>query len=158
MIIDHYRNQAILIAALLRHRVKLLPHPVTIARLLYGTFIPSEPTSSMFNTIMHYLISCRVLEGHKMPVKQLIFSDGGDRLISCSLDGSILIWDWKKGKVVKTVTRQDKPISAIDYPVNRETRVTCGMVDGSVNVWDIEHQTVIAEITGDSELFVLPLD
>jgi len=40
---------------------------------------------------------CSVLEGHKDIIFDATFSEHAKNLYSCSADGSVIMWDWKRG-------------------------------------------------------------
>lgn len=94
----------------------------------------------------------RMLEAHTLPIKRLVFADGGSTLYSASMDGSVLAWDWKKGKTISDFVRHDLPVSALDYSRHAgSSLVATGLVDGSITVWDMEKRVVRVHLAADAE-------
>jgi WD40 repeat protein len=115
--------------------------------------IPLKRAEKLFLVakILILITYCRILEGHRLPVKQLMFSERGEHLYSCSLDGTVIVWDWKKGKAVSGAVKHDSPISAIDQSCVQSTKIACGLIDGSVSIWDLINFGIADEIAADAE-------
>ena len=76
--------------------------------------------------------ACLTLKGHEHWVTGLCFS--GDRLVTCSADKTVKVWDVDKQKVKKTMTGHTSRINTVAAD-NR--MIISGSQDGNVNVWDV---------------------
>jgi len=72
------------------------------------------------------------LKGHEGWVTGLAFS--GERLVTCSTDKTVRVWDVDKQRVKKTMTGHTSRINAIAAD-NRN--ILSGSQDGNINVWDV---------------------
>jgi eukaryotic-like serine/threonine-protein kinase len=78
-----------------------------------------------------------ILKGHTHQVRQVTFRPDSKQLASCSLDGTVRLWDMNEPeKPAKILTRQKDPLRCICYsPDGKE--LASGSWDGSVTLWDL---------------------
>jgi WD40 repeat protein len=67
----------------------------------------------------------------------LALSPIGNLLASGSLDKTIKIWNFEKGKVVKTLTGHDKKVNSVIFSKNG-SYITSGSEDKKVKHWNAE--------------------
>jgi len=72
------------------------------------------------------------LKGHEGWVTGMTFS--GERLVTCSTDKTVKVWDVDKQKVKKTMSGHTSRINSIAAD-NR--MILSGSQDGNINVWDV---------------------
>lgn len=68
--------------------------------------------------------------GHTHGIGILAFDPSGDKLASCGIDQSatIIVWDWKKGKVLaKSIGRQSKIFDIQFNPHKHNSLIACGV-------------------------------
>jgi WD40 repeat protein len=97
---------------------------------------------------------CRKFEAHTGAVKGVIHLPGGHRMMTCSYDGSLRVWDLQNGKQIGNDWRPRDGrggINTIALSPDGKT-VASGSDDGAVRLWDVETGKVLAKWTGhDSE-------
>ncbi|KAG1818442.1 WD40-repeat-containing domain protein [Suillus subaureus] len=94
---------------------------------------------------------CQKFEGHTKWLQGAIHLPGGQRMMTCSLDGSLRIWNLKSGKQIGEDWRDgDDEVWMIALsPDGKE--VVSGSSDGAMRLWDIDTCKVIAKLTGHTE-------
>ncbi|EDV46900.1 katanin p80 WD40 repeat-containing subunit B1 [Drosophila erecta] len=90
----------------------------------------------------------KVCRGHMSHVNSVKFSPDGLWIASAGLEGSILIWDIRKSKQIMEFIA-DPPVTAITcvqfHPF--EFLLAAGRVDGTVSIYDLEHQQLVSQTT-----------
>jgi WD40 repeat protein len=94
--------------------------------------------------------------GHKNWVVRFHFFEGGERLASLSVDGTVRIWDTANSDCVQTINFSSFG-NAYCFAIDKESRkVAIGHSDGVVSYWSIESgQLVSSSIVGDSAVIGL---
>jgi WD40 repeat protein len=92
------------------------------------------------------------MAGHTDVINQILRLPGGQRIMSCSLDGSIRIWDLESGTQVGEAWKDEEcgGLPAIALSPDGKKVVT-GSDDGAVRLWDIETGKVIKKFTGHTD-------
>jgi WD40 repeat protein len=106
----------------------------------------ASPISKMKETsaITHH----QKFEGHTNWVRGAIHLPGGQRIITCSRDGSLRLWNVKSGKQIGEDWRDgDSGAQSIALSPDGK-KVVSGSSDGPVRLWDIETCKVIKKWTG----------
>jgi WD40 repeat protein len=102
------------------------------------------------STITH----CQKFEGHTNWVWGAIHLPGGQRIITCSLDGSLRVWNVKSGKQIGDDWRDgDSDVWSIALSPDGK-KVVSGSEDGVVRLWDIDTCKVITKWTGHTRLVI----
>jgi WD40 repeat protein len=94
------------------------------------------------------------MRGHTDMVKGIVRLPGGRRIITCSSDGSLRIWDLKSGRQIGNDWRDggnETGVNAIALSPNGKV-LASGSSDRKVRLWDIETGKVISRWTGHSDL------
>ncbi|KAH8387319.1 hypothetical protein KR093_006300, partial [Drosophila rubida] len=90
----------------------------------------------------------KVCKGHISHVNSVKFSPDGLWIASAGLEGSILIWDIRKSKQIMEFIAEP-PVTAITciqfHPF--EFLLAAGRVDGTVSIYDLEHQQLVSQTT-----------
>lgn len=93
------------------------------------------------------------LRGHTHGVRGVVYLRCGQRIITCSGDGSLRLWDLESGTQIGHEWRDGEDeegeigVTAIVLSPNGNT-VGSGHFDGKVRLWDVETGKVIAKWTG----------
>ncbi|KAG2078342.1 WD40 repeat-like protein [Suillus decipiens] len=90
-------------------------------------------------------------EGHTSRVWGVIHLPGGQRIVTCSSDGSLRVWDLKSREQIGERWRDGvSPVYTIALSPDG-TKVASGSEDGAVRLWSIETGKVIAKWTGHTQ-------
>jgi WD40 repeat protein len=89
----------------------------------------------------------RKFEGHTGWVTNVIHLRGGERIMTCSYDGSLRVWDMERGKQIGKDWRDEGAgMNTITLSPDGK-KVLSGSDDGAVRLWDIDTAKVIAKWT-----------
>jgi WD40 repeat protein len=95
----------------------------------------------------------KTMRGHTNQVRGVLHLFGGRRVITCSEDGSLRLWDLESGAQIGDEWR-DKGYKAAVFTIalspNGNT-VASGSDDGKVRLWDVETGEVVAKWTGHTD-------
>jgi WD40 repeat protein len=106
----------------------------------------SSPTTKSKKTSA--ITTSQKFEGHTDSVWGVIHLPGGQRIITCSLDGSLRVWDLESGKQIADEWRDgDSAVRSIALSPDGK-KVVIGSLDSAVRLWDIDTCKVIAKWTG----------
>ena len=84
---------------------------------------------------------------HNRIVTDMVFSPGGDRLVTVSFDGVGVVWDTATWKPVLRLEGHDGDVLGVAFdPIRNEVATASG--DGTVKVWDLETGTVRLSFPG----------
>jgi WD40 repeat protein len=80
---------------------------------------------------------CRLctLIGHGGPVSSLQFAEDGERLVSASADGTIVIWSTQSGQPVRHLMGHEQPVSSAAFLPGDRKLISSGL-DGTIRLWD----------------------
>jgi WD40 repeat protein len=83
------------------------------------------------------------LEGHEGAIKDLEYSESGDRLLSVGFDNTVRIWDAQTGEQLMVLEGHDSSITSAAFSADG-SRVATGTSRGIVGIWDGENGTNLA--------------
>jgi WD40 repeat protein len=87
-------------------------------------------------------------EGHTDEVRGVIHLSGEQRIMTCSLDNSLRVWNLPTGKQIGSDWRDgESKVYAIALSLDGK-KVVSGSDDAAVRLWDVDTGKVIAEWTG----------
>ncbi|ETO10255.1 G-protein beta WD-40 repeats containing protein [Reticulomyxa filosa] len=89
----------------------------------------------------------KILQGHSINVNSVKFSLDGTKIISCSDDSTIRIWDVKSGKELHVLKRHSGPTYHIHFSPKDNIAITCSY-DELIRLWDIRSWTEIKKLEG----------
>ena len=75
------------------------------------------------------------LRGHTAPVRKVIFSPDGRRLVTASHDRTVRVWDTATGQEVLTLRGHTDIVWGLAFSPDGRRLASCGQ-DGTVRVWD----------------------
>jgi len=92
------------------------------------------------------------MQGHTKSVIGAVYLPDGRRIITCSYDGSLRLWNLESGEQIGDDWRDDDDCSDADVwsialSPNGKT-LASGSLDGKVKLWDVEVKKVVAKWTG----------
>ncbi|KAG2053337.1 WD40 repeat-like protein [Suillus hirtellus] len=89
--------------------------------------------------------------GHTSPVHGAIHLPGGQRIITCSSDGSLRVWNLKNGKQIGDNWRDgDGAVCTIALSLDGK-KVVSGSEDGGVRLWDMDTGKIIMKWMGHTK-------
>jgi WD40 repeat protein len=87
-------------------------------------------------------------EGHTDEVHGVIHLPGEQQIITCSLDGSLRVWNLQTGKQIGNDWRDgESDVNTIALSLDGK-KVVSGSDDAAVRLWDVDTGKVIAKWTG----------
>jgi WD40 repeat protein len=104
----------------------------------------SAPTAGTKNASMRK--PSKMMQGYTGMVRCVVHLHGGRRIITCSYDGSLRLWDLESSTQIGDDWRDDgdKPgVLALALAPSGKT-VATGSRDGTVRLWDVETEKLIA--------------
>ena len=88
------------------------------------------------------------LIGHENGVTALAYSPDGTRLVSCSLDKTVRVWNSETGELLSTLSGHSSDVNCVAYSFDG-SRIVSGSDDETIIVWDAQiGQIVCGPITG----------
>ncbi|KAG2051597.1 WD40 repeat-like protein [Suillus hirtellus] len=94
---------------------------------------------------------CQKFEGHTNWVDGAIHLPGGQRIMTCSWDGSLRVWNLKSGKQIGD-DWQDEETKVRTIALSPDgKKVVSGSDDGGVRLWDIDTGKVIGRWMGHTD-------
>ncbi|OAX42756.1 hypothetical protein K503DRAFT_796887 [Rhizopogon vinicolor AM-OR11-026] len=91
---------------------------------------------------------CRKLEGHIGVISGVVHLPGGQRIMTCSYDGSLRLWNLESGVHIGE-DWQDGESAVIAIALSPDgKRVVSGSGDGALRLWDIDTGRVTTKWTG----------
>ncbi|KAG2336903.1 WD40 repeat-like protein [Suillus weaverae] len=95
----------------------------------------------------------KTMRGHTHQVRGVLHLPGGQRIITCSEDGSLRLWDLESGAQIGDDWRDEGEQAAV-FTIALSPNGDCvasGNDDGKVRLWDVETGKVIARWTGHTD-------
>jgi WD40 repeat protein len=91
---------------------------------------------------------CRKFEGHSELVRGVIHLPGGQRIMTCSGDSSLRVWELQSGKQIGNDWRDgESAVNSIALSPDGK-KVASGSNAGAVKLWDVDTGKVLAKWTG----------
>ncbi|KAG2335752.1 WD40 repeat-like protein [Suillus weaverae] len=120
------------------------------------TWNPPAPTMSSSTSKTPAIMPRRTMQGHADWVNGVVHLHGGRRqIITCSLDGSLRLWDLESGAQIGEDWRDedDSGMWSMALSSNGKTVASgSGGMDNKVRLWDVETRKVIAKWVGHSNV------
>ncbi|KAG2060533.1 WD40 repeat-like protein [Suillus hirtellus] len=96
----------------------------------------------------------QTMRGHTDRVRGVVHLREGRRIVTCSRDGSLRLWDLESGTQIGEDWRDkdDKEAEVHSMALSPNGRtIVSGSKDGKVKLWDVEMRGVVAKWTGHTE-------
>ena len=77
----------------------------------------------------------KTLEGHSNDVYSVAYSPDGTKIVSCSSDETIKIWDANTGNCLQTLEGHKYPVLSVAYSPDG-TKIISGSGDKTIKIWD----------------------
>ncbi|XP_057709435.1 WD repeat, SAM and U-box domain-containing protein 1-like isoform X2 [Corythoichthys intestinalis] len=88
-------------------------------------------------------LPCSPLSGHGYGVRSCCFTPSGDYLLSCSADGSVLVWSSKSGEVESELRHPERSPLRVCAIAPDASLLMAGASDGTLALWDFPSRTLI---------------
>ena len=118
------------------------------ARLLALSLLPDNVDQQAYlpeaEAALRYACShnSAILRGHTAALNGAKYTSDGKRIVTCSYDGTLKIWDAMSGKCLKTYIGHKDFVLEVDFSVN-EDRIISYSIDGTVKVWNVRSEKII---------------
>ena len=83
--------------------------------------------------------------GHTGTVNSIDMNQEMSKIISCSRDGTIKVWDVESGQMLQSINAHPDGVSDVEFNKSGNTIVSCGS-DSSINLWDADSYQLIKNI------------
>ena len=91
-----------------------------------------------------------ILRGHLGAVNSAVFSPDGNKIVSASSDGTIMIWDVKSGICIRKLTGHGSNVSSSAFSSDGN-RIVSTSFDKTIRVWDANSGKCIQILNGHTE-------
>ncbi|KAG1775637.1 hypothetical protein EV702DRAFT_1279780 [Suillus placidus] len=125
--------------------------PWLLRDLLVLKFYSSMASPTVKTKETSAITPCQKFEGHTDFVWGAIHLPDRQRIITCSWDGSLRVWNLKSGKQIGEDWRDGKSRVQIIVLSPDGKKVVSGCEDGTVRLWDIDTCKVIAKWMGHTQ-------
>jgi WD40 repeat protein len=84
------------------------------------------------------------MSGHEEDIRKIAYLPGGERIVTCSFDKTVRIWDVENGEQEGTTMEHEGWVDGL--AVTRDgKRILSGGEDKRIRVWDVETHELIEE-------------
>jgi WD40 repeat protein/serine/threonine protein kinase len=90
------------------------------------------------------------LRGHKNAIWSVAFSPDGSRIVSCSHDQTIKVWDTESGVEVMTLHGHKSMVTSVAFSPDGR-RIVSGSRDNTLKIWDAESGSEVMTLRGHRE-------
>ncbi len=97
------------------------------------------------------------LRGHSDFVQRGIFSPDSTKVLTSSLDGSVILWDAESGEVLHLHTAHSESVNDIDFNHDGSMFVTAGG-DGKAVVWNTDNGQMVSSFNGHRSNGLITVD
>lgn len=92
------------------------------------------------------------LKGHENHVSVVKFNSDSSKLVSGSLDGCVMVWNWKETELPLLVLKGHKgKVTSLSLS-DDNCRLFSGSFDGTVRIWDLITGHLLREINYGTEV------
>lgn len=102
-----------------------------------------DKTLRLYKTAELSELPCSPLSGHGYGVRSCCFSPCGDYLLSCSADGSVLVWSCRTGEVDSELRHPDRSPLRVCALSPDASFLMAGASDGTLALWDFPSKALI---------------
>lgn len=106
---------------------------------------------SLPNSPSGFTLPTAVLEGHRDFVEDVEYSRDGRLIASAGDDQRIIIWNAKKGEMIRTLKGHSGRVLSIAFSADAK-RLVSGSDDNTVRLWDVESGEIIKVVGTHKEL------
>ncbi|KAF8836608.1 WD40 repeat-like protein [Paxillus ammoniavirescens] len=84
------------------------------------------------------------MSGHKEEIRKIAYLPGGERIVTCSFDRTVRIWNVETGEQEGTTMEHEAWVYGLAVTMDGK-RVLSGGGDTRIRVWDVETQELVEE-------------
>ena len=99
-----------------------------------------------------------VLSGHKNAVLEVHWDSSGSKIISCSADKTVGLWDARKGSRIRRLTSHTGIVNSCSVAVDAPDLFSSGSDDCSAMIWDTRDKLPIQTIWHDYQVTSVCMD
>ena len=98
-----------------------------------------------------YKLESQLQQGHIKYITTITYSPNGKYIASGSYDNTIILWNIKNGREIRTFNQHTKPIESLEFSVDG-SKILSSSADNTVIIFDIITAKVILKINTDKNL------
>jgi len=94
----------------------------------------------------------KTLKGHSEAISSIAFSPDGRLIASGSYDKTVRIWDVKKGRLFKNLTKHTGFVTCVVFSSGGQSLISSGgRPDNTIRLWDIKKGKVLKTLSGHTK-------
>uniref|UniRef100_A0A672KJF8 WD repeat-containing protein 5 n=1 Tax=Sinocyclocheilus grahami TaxID=75366 RepID=A0A672KJF8_SINGR len=114
----------------------------------------SDPVSAV--RIKMYTCANFLLDDDNPPVSFVKFSPNGKYILAATLDNTLKLWDYSKGKCLKTYTghKNEKYCIFANFSVTGGKWIVSGSEDNMVYIWNLQTKEIVQKLQGHTDVVI----